>query len=90
MAMRITTEVGKTRRNWDWSELLQEEGKAFDYIVGNPPFVGKQFQTESQKADMALVWNGVQGAGVLDYVTCWFLKAAQYMKDQPLPQKPPL
>ncbi len=30
---------------------------------------------------MKLVFAGVKGAGVLDYVTGWYLKAAQYIKD---------
>ena len=53
----------------------------FDYILGNPPFIGKQMQNEQQKADMAQVFKGVQGAGVLDYVTAWHLKAAQYIQN---------
>lgn len=56
-------------------------GAFFDYILGNPPFVGKQLQNEQQKADMELVFKGVQGAGVLDYVAAWYLKAAQYVQN---------
>jgi len=33
---------------------------------------------------MALVFNGVKGAGVLDYVTAWYLKAAKYIQSTPL------
>ena len=29
---------------------------------------------------MDLIFNGVKGSGVLDYVTAWYIKAAQYMK----------
>ncbi|HQO08885.1 MAG TPA: hypothetical protein PLP37_02135 [Clostridiales bacterium] len=53
----------------------------FDYILGNPPFVGKKEQSENQKSDMELIWNGVKGSGVLDYVSCWYLKAAQYIQN---------
>ncbi len=56
-------------------------GAGFDYILGNPPFIGKQLQNEAQKADMEQVFNGVQGAGVLDYVAAWYLKAAQYIQN---------
>jgi len=52
----------------------------FDYILGNPPFTGKQLQSQSQKSDMEIIFGGVKGAGVLDYVTAWYLKAAQYLK----------
>jgi hypothetical protein len=58
-------------------------GEAFDYIIGNPPFVGKQLQNAEQKQDMEKVFAGVQGAGVLDYVTAWYLKAATYMQKHP-------
>jgi hypothetical protein len=48
--------------------------KGLNYILGNPPFVGKSYQNAQQKLDMNLVFNGVKGAGVLDYVTAWYLK----------------
>ncbi|MDD3044876.1 MAG: class I SAM-dependent DNA methyltransferase [Candidatus Delongbacteria bacterium] len=53
----------------------------FDYILGNPPFVGKKEQNESQKNDMKAMFCGIKGAGVLDYVTCWYLKASQYIQN---------
>ena len=57
--------------------------KTFDYILGNPPFVGKQFQTGEQKKDVDKIFNGLNGSGVLDYVACWYSKAAQYMDKNP-------
>jgi type II restriction/modification system DNA methylase subunit YeeA len=36
-------------------------------------------QDEEQKKDMDNIFNGVKGSGVLDYVTCWYIKAAQYI-----------
>ncbi|HOY94967.1 MAG TPA: class I SAM-dependent DNA methyltransferase [Catalimonadaceae bacterium] len=53
----------------------------FNYILGNPPFIGKHLQNESQKTDMESVFAGVQGAGVLDYVAAWYFKAAQYIQN---------
>src|SRR5205823_3215624 len=61
----------------DWREILKPEDGVF--VLGNPPFVGKKEQNAEQKADMALVWDGINGAGVLDYVTCWYRKAAEYI-----------
>lgn len=63
----------------DWREII----KAADlsYILGNPPFGGKQFQSDEQKTDMAAVFSHVPGAGVLDFVAAWYLKAADYMAD---------
>ena len=56
----------------------------FNYILGNPPFIGKQMQTEWQKKDMESVFSNLSGAGVLDYVACWYLKAGQFIKDTPI------
>jgi hypothetical protein len=63
----------------DWESLVPKT--QLHYILGNPPFVGKQLQNAAQKADMELVFTGVPGAGVLDYVTAWYLKAAKYIQD---------
>jgi len=51
----------------------------FDYILGNPPFVGYSFQNKEQKNDQQLIFSDTKSAGVLDYVACWYLKAAQYI-----------
>jgi hypothetical protein len=51
-----------------------------DYIFGNPPFVGKKEQSTQQKADLARVFSGVKGAGVLDFVSAWYLLAAEYIQ----------
>lgn len=69
----------------EWQSLIEpmpwEKGEQkFNYIFGNPPFVGKSLQNAEQKKDMDIIFNGVHGAGVLDYVTAWYIKAAQYMK----------
>ena len=62
----------------DWKEILPPE--QCSYVLGNPPFVGKQFATAEQKADMDLVCGKVKGGGVLDYVTGWYFRAAEYIQ----------
>ena len=52
----------------------------YDYIIGNPPFVGKSFQTERQKEDMKLVFGDIKCYGNLDYVASWYKKCADIMK----------
>jgi type I restriction-modification system DNA methylase subunit len=69
----------------DWQSLIEplpfEKGEArFDFILGNPPFVGYAWQNTEQKKDMELVFAGVNGAGVLDYVTAWYILAAKYIQ----------
>ncbi len=69
----------------DWQSLIDpipfEKGEAvYDYILGNPPFVGYAWQNAEQKKDMDAVFAGVNGAGVLDYVTAWYILAAKYIQ----------
>ena len=65
----------------DWAKALPPEQCSF--VVGNPPFVGRQHQTEEQKADLTAVCCGLQGGGVLDYVAAWYVKAARYIQAAP-------
>ena len=51
----------------------------FDYIIGNPPFVGLSLRTESQQNDMTNVFKGNERAGRLDYVAAWYKKAANLL-----------
>ncbi|MBU0561595.1 MAG: class I SAM-dependent DNA methyltransferase [Bacteroidetes bacterium] len=61
-----------------WEEIISPT--ELNYILGNPPFVGKQFQTLVQNSDMELLFNNVNGSGVLDYVSGWYMKAAKYIQ----------
>ena len=56
---------------------------ALSYIVGNPPFIGKQFQSSKQKAEVVATFVGIRGVGILDYVACWYRKATEYMQRNP-------
>lgn len=69
--------VGNALRT-DWASVLPAAECSF--VLGNPPFVGKTFMTADQKADMGAVAGSVSGSGVLDYVTGWYFKAAEYIK----------
>ena len=61
----------------DWAEFVPPS--RLDYILGNPPFVGAKFMDDIQRADMGAVCTGIKNAGLLDYVTGWYVKAAQYL-----------
>tara|TARA_B110000259_G_C14016107_1_gene401378 strand:- start:45 stop:2753 length:2709 start_codon:yes stop_codon:yes gene_type:complete len=63
----------------NWEEIVSKN--ELSYIFGNPPFYGKSLQTKEQKEDMKLVFNNLKGAGVLDYVSAWYYRAAQYIKN---------
>ncbi len=62
----------------DWESIVSKNELC--YILGNPPFIGKQVQKPEQKADMEKIFSGVTGGGTLDYVTAWYVKAAQYIQ----------
>jgi hypothetical protein len=61
-----------------WKQILPPS--RCSCVLGNPPFVGKQFMTPDQKGDMKLVCGHIQGYGVLDYVTAWYVTAASYVQ----------
>ena len=53
----------------------------YDYIMGNPPFVGARQMSPEQKSDVIIVfgekWKNV---GNLDYVCCWYKKAFEAIR----------
>jgi hypothetical protein len=63
----------------DWSSVLLPE--LCDYVMGNPPFLGKSYQSTDQKRDLSGVLFGLQGSGDLDFVAGWYVKAARYLRD---------
>lgn len=62
----------------EWSTVVAPGELA--YIVGNPPFIGHQNRTALQAQDHTLVWGDDGSFGRLDYVTCWYRKAVDYMR----------
>lgn len=65
----------------DWREIVKPE--ALSYILGNPPFGGSKFLLDSQRADVDSVFHDISSAGLLDFVSSWYRKAADYMADNP-------
>lgn len=61
----------------NWSDIVKPH--MLDYIMGNPPFIGKKEQTKTQKLDLKNVFDG-KSVGNLDYVTGWYKKAADFIK----------
>ena len=60
----------------DWQTLLPSKDCTF--LFGNPPFIGHQWRTKEQQADMARIWGREGQVNRLDYVTCWFKKGMAY------------
>lgn len=63
----------------DWADVVPKE--QLNYILGNPPFVGKQYQSKEQKADIVHVMPEVKNCSDLDYVSGWFYKAARLIQN---------
>lgn len=63
----------------DWETVVPKD--KLNYIMGNPPFVGKKEQTKIQKQEVIDTFGKkVKGVGNLDYVSCWYRKALDIMK----------
>lgn len=77
----------------DWRNLNRQAEKEvtdtnhYDYIMGNPPFVGYSLQSKDQKNDILSIYVDEQGkpyktAGKIDYVACWYFKALEIMSGE--------
>lgn len=63
----------------NWEDLVPRE--KLNYIIGNPPFVGARLMSKEQKSDLLDVFGAEwKNAGDLDYVSCWYKKATDFMK----------
>lgn len=62
----------------DWNGLLPN--KKCSYIISNPPFAGKK--SKAQLKDIKICFNNTDiKSGTLDYVTCWYKKSSDYIKN---------
>lgn len=71
-----------------WQSLLPELDEPekrlkYDYILGNPPFLGSRVMTREQKDDINHVFKNHKGAGELDYVAAWYKLASDYLTVNP-------
>ena len=72
----------------DWRDVCAD----VDYIIGNPPFIGKNYRTAEQDADMQRIFTTnaylppVRLYKSLDFVTAWHYTATAYMKAHPRTQ----
>lgn len=62
----------------NWGDVIAPE--KLNYIMGNPPFVGARIMNNAQKSDVFMIFEEWKNIGNLDYVACWYKKAADMMK----------
>lgn len=64
----------------DWEDAVPKS--KLNYIMGNPPFVGARMmeQGSAQKKEVQDIFGDIKDVQDLDYVTCWYKLAAQYIQ----------
>lgn len=77
--------VVATRFDGNAQPSVQRYEVHYDYIIGNPPFVGYSLQSKEQKEDILRLFldkNGktIKTAGKIDYVAGWYYKASALMR----------
>jgi hypothetical protein len=70
-----TFEIHKGKKPKDKEEIK------FDFILGNPPFIGSNVMNQNQRDSIVREFDNIQGSGVLDYVTGWYIKAAKHIQN---------
>ena len=64
----------------DWETVVPKQ--ELNYIMGNPPFVGKKEQSKKQKEELTgLFPPKIKGIGNLDYVCGWYVQASNFIKN---------
>jgi N-6 DNA Methylase len=62
----------------DWAGLIAPSDCS--YVLGNPPFGGAKYQSDKQRQQVRRIAHLGGSGGTLDYVTAWFIKAADYLR----------
>jgi hypothetical protein len=62
----------------DWRDLIAPSDCS--YVLGNPPFGGAKYQSDKQRGQVRRIAHLGGSGGTLDYVTAWFIKAGDYLR----------
>lgn len=63
----------------NWEQVVSKDELSF--IIGNPPFIGSKIMKQSQRDQIVKQFDNIDGSGILDYVTGWYIKAAKYIQN---------
>ena len=64
----------------DWGDLVSHRGtgaQSFDFIMGNPPFIGASMMSGEQKNEAVAVFGEGKRVNSIDYVGAWYYKACE-------------
>ena len=85
--------VAEPRKHYDAITVVTEDlhvGKSFDtthkknnydYIMGNPPFVGASMMSKEQKDEAVSIFGKGKRVNSIDYVGAWYYKAAKLIQN---------
>lgn len=65
----------------DWEEVCPKRDGDEIYVLGNPPYLGSSMQNNEQKDELASCCKGFKNYKNLDYIACWFIKGADYIRN---------
>ena len=65
----------------DWETVVPKN--KLNYIMGNPPFIGARMMDQGslQKTEVQDIFGDIKDVQDLDYVTCWYKKAAMFIQN---------
>lgn len=63
----------------DWNTVCPHTAEEEVYVMGNPPYVGYVLQSNEHKEDLKYIFDNKTNYKKLDYISCWFYKAAVYI-----------
>jgi type I restriction-modification system DNA methylase subunit len=66
----------------DWELVCPSTDEEESYILGNPPYIGSKVQNKEQKLDVKDCFDSASGYKSMDYISCWFFKAALFIKNK--------
>ena len=62
----------------DWETLVPKS--ELSYILGNPPFVGAKWMSDTQRMNIESSMGHVPNFGLIDFVGAWYVRAAEYIQ----------
>lgn len=65
-----------------WQTVCPIDKEQETYVIGNPPYLGARMQDDEQKSDMDFVFSRLSKYRDLDYISIWFFKGLEYIKDR--------
>lgn len=65
----------------DWEEVCPKKEDDEIYLIGNPPYLGSRYQEGEHRDDMNAVLGHFKKYKRLDYITIWFYKGANYIRN---------